>query len=142
MPLWAGVLVTGADAFLLLFMERLGVRILEGLFGILIAVMASSFGLMFWWADVPGKEVVQGFLIPRLPSKDVPTVSRLISLYLNRTGDESPLSRRPWLWSARSSCHITSTCIVRLSSRGDLFRRQRLAKEWPWFIFPSNQLCH
>ena len=37
MPLWAGVLVAAASAYLMLFLERLGVRYLEVLFELLIA---------------------------------------------------------------------------------------------------------
>ncbi len=39
MPLWAGVLVAAASAYLMLFLERLGVRYLEILFELLIAGM-------------------------------------------------------------------------------------------------------
>lgn len=37
MPLWAGVVVAAASAYLMLFLERLGVRYLEVLFELLIA---------------------------------------------------------------------------------------------------------
>lgn len=77
-PLWAGVLITAVDAFLLLFMERLGVRILEAMFAVMIGVMVGSFGVMFVNADIPADEVVAGFLIPRLPLRDVPTAVALI----------------------------------------------------------------
>ena len=43
-PLWAGVLATGASAFLLLFVERWGHRALEALFGGLIGVMVGGPG--------------------------------------------------------------------------------------------------
>ncbi|GAX76360.1 hypothetical protein CEUSTIGMA_g3806.t1 [Chlamydomonas eustigma] len=77
-PLWAGVLITGADAFVLLLLERFGVRILEASFGIMIAMMGVSFGIMYWKADVPTNAVLEGFLIPRLPRKDVPTAVALV----------------------------------------------------------------
>lgn len=43
-PLWAGVLVTIADTFTFLFIDRYGVRKLEVVFGLLISTMALSFG--------------------------------------------------------------------------------------------------
>jgi len=43
-PLWAGVIITVADTFTFLFLDKYGLRKLEAFFGILIAVMAFSFG--------------------------------------------------------------------------------------------------
>ena len=59
-PLWAGVLITALDAFLLLLIERFGVRNLEALFGVLIAVMAGSFGIMCSLAGVRALDVAEG----------------------------------------------------------------------------------
>ena len=56
----AGVLVTAADAFVLLLVEQWGVRQLEAVFGIFIAVMAGSFGIMYSNAGIPQSEVVKG----------------------------------------------------------------------------------
>lgn len=74
LPLWAGVLLTAADSFALLFIERLGIRVLEGFFGGMVGVMVATFGVMYARADVPVGEVVSGFTVPRLPRKDVPVV--------------------------------------------------------------------
>lgn len=59
-PLWAGVLITAFDSFIILLIERLGVRHLEAVFGVLIAMMAVAFGLMFGLAEVPPLEVLEG----------------------------------------------------------------------------------
>ena len=59
-PLWAGVLITAFDSFVILMVERLGVRNLEAVFGVLIALMACSFGLMAGLADVPPLAVLAG----------------------------------------------------------------------------------
>ena len=59
-PLWAGVLITAFDSFIILLIERLGIRHLEAVFGVLIAMMAVAFGLMFGLADVPPFEVLEG----------------------------------------------------------------------------------
>lgn len=74
LPLWAGVLLTAADSFALLFIERLGIRVLEGFFGAMVGVMVATFGVMYARAEVPVGEVVSGFTVPRLPRKDVPVV--------------------------------------------------------------------
>lgn len=42
-PIWAGVLITGADTFTFLFLESAGLRKLEALFGALITAMGFSF---------------------------------------------------------------------------------------------------
>ena len=56
----AGVLVTAADAFVLLLVEQWGVRQLEAVFGIFIAIMAGSFGVMYNNADIPQGKVLEG----------------------------------------------------------------------------------
>ena len=61
-PIWAGVLITAADSFAILLVERLGVRLLEAVFGGLIGVMAISFGVMYFWAQVPTGTVLEGEL--------------------------------------------------------------------------------
>lgn len=57
------MLVTAADAFVLLLVEQWGVRQLEAVFGIFIAIMAGSFGIMYSNADIPQSEVLQGRLL-------------------------------------------------------------------------------
>jgi len=54
------VLVTAADAFVLLLVEQWGVRQLEAVFGIFIAIMAGSFGVMYNNADIPQSQVLEG----------------------------------------------------------------------------------
>ena len=62
-PLWAGVIVTAVASFLLLLLERLGVRWLEALFAVLIGVMGLSFGIMYVLAGVPTVRVLEGKLL-------------------------------------------------------------------------------
>ena len=59
----AGVLVTAADAFVLLLVEQWGVRQLEAVFGMFIAIMAGSFGIMYSDAGIPHKEVLKGSVL-------------------------------------------------------------------------------
>ena len=56
------------DAFLFLFLERLGIRNLEAFFGILIGVMAVSFGYMYVEADVAITDVARGLLVGARPA--------------------------------------------------------------------------
>ena len=43
-PLYAGTLITVCDTFIFLLLDKYGLRKLEAFFGILIAVMAMTFG--------------------------------------------------------------------------------------------------
>lgn len=43
-PLWGGVLITIADTFTFLLLDKYGLRKLEAFFGLLITVMAITFG--------------------------------------------------------------------------------------------------
>uniref|UniRef100_A0A8C3MI16 Uncharacterized protein n=1 Tax=Geospiza parvula TaxID=87175 RepID=A0A8C3MI16_GEOPR len=43
-PLWGGVLITIADTFVFLFLDKYGLRKLEAFFGLLITIMALTFG--------------------------------------------------------------------------------------------------
>ena len=59
-PLWAGVIVTAVASFVLLLLERLGVRWLEALFAVFIGLMAVAFGVMYVLAGVPTARVLEG----------------------------------------------------------------------------------
>jgi natural resistance-associated macrophage protein len=43
-PIWGGVLITVIDTFTFLFLDKYGLRKLELFFGMLITVMAVTFG--------------------------------------------------------------------------------------------------
>lgn len=58
----AGVIITAVDSFLLLLIDRIGVRHLEAMFGILVGVMAVAFGVMFADAGVDLGQVLEGEL--------------------------------------------------------------------------------
>jgi len=57
---FAGVIITAFDSFLLLLIDRLGVRHLEAMFGVLVGVMAIAFGIMFADAGVDIGQVLEG----------------------------------------------------------------------------------
>ena len=72
----AGVVITAVDAFLFLMLERVGIRNLEALFGLLIGIMAASFGYMYADAGVSIADVSKGLLVcspcpGHRPSKDL-----------------------------------------------------------------------
>ncbi|XP_048730106.1 metal transporter nramp1 homolog isoform X2 [Ostrea edulis] len=74
-PIWAGVLITGADTFTFLFLEQFGLRKLEAFFCSLITIMAVAFlyiyihikpdqgdiliGLWFPWCQDCNKDAIQ-----------------------------------------------------------------------------------
>ena len=58
----SGVIITAIDSFLLLLVDRLGVRHLEAMFGALVGVMAIAFGVMFADAGVSISQVLEGTL--------------------------------------------------------------------------------
>ncbi|KAK9049746.1 hypothetical protein SSX86_031285, partial [Deinandra increscens subsp. villosa] len=71
LPLWAGVLITAFDCFIFLFLENYGVRKLEALFAVLIAVMAISFAWMFGETKPNAKELLVGLVVPKLNSRTI-----------------------------------------------------------------------
>lgn len=63
-PLWAGVLITIVDTFTFLFLDKYGLRKLELFFGLLITIMAVTFGYEFFVSKPDGVELVKGMFIP------------------------------------------------------------------------------
>lgn len=59
-----GVLITILDTLTFLFIERFGVRKLEGFFAFLIAIMAVTFGFEFFTAKPNAVELVKGIFLP------------------------------------------------------------------------------
>jgi len=66
-PLWGGVLITVADTFTFLGLDKYGLRKLEAFFALLIAVMAWSFGYEYVVASPDQGKVVEGLLLPICP---------------------------------------------------------------------------
>lgn len=63
-PLWAGCLITIADTFTFLFLDKYGLRKLELFFGVLISIMGITFGYEYVVSKPPQDEVVKGLFIP------------------------------------------------------------------------------
>eukprot|EP00038_Savillea_parva_P031937 m.92052 g.92052 ORF g.92052 m.92052 type:complete len:563 (+) comp9942_c1_seq1:3261-4949(+) len=70
-PLYAGVLITGADTFTFLLLERYGLRKLEALFAVLVSTLAITFGYMYY--EVTGSHsdalaITKATAIPSVPA--------------------------------------------------------------------------
>lgn len=63
-PLYAGVLITACDAFVFLLLDKYGLRKLEAFFGVLITLMAVTFGYEYVAVAPDQKEVVLGVITP------------------------------------------------------------------------------
>ncbi|XP_017847825.1 protein Malvolio isoform X2 [Drosophila busckii] len=63
-PLWGGVLITIVDTFTFLFLDKYGLRKLEFLFGLLITVMAVTFGYEYIVSAPDQGAVMEGMFVP------------------------------------------------------------------------------
>merc|ERR1719384_927608 len=66
-PLWAGVLITVADTFTFLGLDKYGLRKLEAFFCLLIGIMMASFGYEFVAANPDKAAMAEGMLLPECP---------------------------------------------------------------------------
>ncbi len=69
LPLIWGVSLTVLDTFLLLYLQRLGIRKMEAFILALVAIIALSFLIQIIWAAPLASEVAAGF-IPSLPNDE------------------------------------------------------------------------
>lgn len=79
-PLWGGVLITVVDTFTFLLLDKYGLRKLELLFGVLITVMALSFGYEFFVVQPDSVEVLKGMAIPWCSDCDANTMGVAIGI--------------------------------------------------------------
>uniref|UniRef100_A0A3Q3WNL8 Uncharacterized protein n=1 Tax=Mola mola TaxID=94237 RepID=A0A3Q3WNL8_MOLML len=63
-PLWGGVLITISDTFLFLFLDKYGLRKLEAFFGLLITVMAVTFGYEYVTVSPDQVQLLKGMFVP------------------------------------------------------------------------------
>uniref|UniRef100_A0A2K6LVF4 Solute carrier family 11 member 2 n=2 Tax=Rhinopithecus TaxID=542827 RepID=A0A2K6LVF4_RHIBE len=63
-PLWGGVLITIADTFVFLFLDKYGLRKLEAFFGFLITIMALTFGYEYVTVKPSQSQVLKGMFVP------------------------------------------------------------------------------
>ncbi|KAK5864000.1 hypothetical protein PBY51_000979 [Eleginops maclovinus] len=63
-PLWGGVLITITDTFVFLFLDKYGLRKLEAFFGLLITVMAITFGYEYVMVSPDQGQLLKGMFVP------------------------------------------------------------------------------
>ncbi|XP_063283948.1 natural resistance-associated macrophage protein 2 isoform X1 [Pelobates fuscus] len=63
-PLWGGVLITIADTFFFLFLDKYGLRKLEAFFGLLITIMAVTFGYEYIRVSPDQGQLLKGMFFP------------------------------------------------------------------------------
>ncbi|XP_047428743.1 natural resistance-associated macrophage protein 2-like [Mugil cephalus] len=63
-PLWGGVLITIIDTFVFLFLDKYGLRKLEAFFGLLITVMAITFGYEYVTVAPDQGQLLKGMFVP------------------------------------------------------------------------------
>ncbi|XP_030436680.1 natural resistance-associated macrophage protein 1 isoform X2 [Gopherus evgoodei] len=63
-PLWGGVLITIIDTLFFLFLDKYGLRKLEAFFGLLITIMAVTFGYEYVVVQPAQTEVLKGIFFP------------------------------------------------------------------------------
>ncbi|XP_033763009.1 natural resistance-associated macrophage protein 2-like isoform X1 [Pecten maximus] len=63
-PLYAGVIITIADTFTFLLLDKYGLRKLEAFFGFLITAMAITFGYQYVIVKPDQGEVIKGLFVP------------------------------------------------------------------------------
>uniref|UniRef100_A0A672I8M7 Natural resistance-associated macrophage protein 2-like n=1 Tax=Salarias fasciatus TaxID=181472 RepID=A0A672I8M7_SALFA len=63
-PLWGGVLITIMDTFVFLFLDKYGLRKLEAFFGLLITLMAVTFGYEYVTVGPDQGQLLKGMFVP------------------------------------------------------------------------------
>jgi len=80
--LYQGVLVGAVGAYVLLFLEKFGLRWLEAFFQVLVGVLAVCMTALFFVAKVPCGRVLEGLAVPRLDAASVSTATGLLGALL------------------------------------------------------------
>ena len=70
-PLLAGVLLTAADTLLVLWLTRLGIRVVESIVLSLIAMIAACFAVEIFWAGLPEIGGIARGVVPHLTSQNL-----------------------------------------------------------------------
>ena len=69
-PIYAGCLITAADCFLFMLLDKNGVRKVEALFGVFITLMVFTLGFLYF-ADLPPQgKVWEGSFVPKMSSSE------------------------------------------------------------------------
>ncbi|XP_062842248.1 natural resistance-associated macrophage protein 2 [Trichomycterus rosablanca] len=79
-PLWAGVLITIIDTFVFLFLDKYGLRKLEAFFGVLITIMAFTFGYEYVRVAPNQGEVLKGMFVPYCEGCGAPQLEQAVGI--------------------------------------------------------------
>ncbi|XP_005908743.1 PREDICTED: natural resistance-associated macrophage protein 2 isoform X1 [Bison bison bison] len=79
-PLWGGVLITIADTFVFLFLDKYGLRKLEAFFGFLITIMALTFGYEYVTVKPSQTQVLKGMFLPSCSGCRTPQTEQAVGI--------------------------------------------------------------
>ncbi|XP_045410881.1 natural resistance-associated macrophage protein 2-like [Lemur catta] len=79
-PLWGGVLITIADTFSFLCLDKYGLRKLEAFFGFLITVMALTFGYEYVTVKPSQSQVLKGMFVPSCSGCHTPQIQQAVGI--------------------------------------------------------------
>ncbi|XP_032732663.1 natural resistance-associated macrophage protein 2 isoform X1 [Lontra canadensis] len=79
-PLWGGVLITIADTFVFLFLDKYGLRKLEAFFGFLITIMALTFGYEYVTVKPSQSQVLKGMFLPSCSGCHTPQIEQAVGI--------------------------------------------------------------
>ncbi|XP_061210920.1 natural resistance-associated macrophage protein 2 isoform X2 [Neopsephotus bourkii] len=79
-PLWGGVLITIADTFVFLFLDKYGLRKLEAFFGFLITIMALTFGYEYITVRPNQQKLLQGLFVPYCQNCGTPQLEQAVGI--------------------------------------------------------------
>ncbi|XP_058414257.1 natural resistance-associated macrophage protein 2 [Diceros bicornis minor] len=79
-PLWGGVLITIADTFVFLFLDKYGLRKLEAFFGFLITIMALTFGYEYITVQPSQSQVLRGMFVPGCSGCRTPQIEQAVGI--------------------------------------------------------------
>ncbi|XP_036885008.1 natural resistance-associated macrophage protein 1 isoform X3 [Sturnira hondurensis] len=79
-PLWGGVLITIVDTFFFLFLDNYGLRKLEAFFGLLITIMALTFGYEYVVAHPAQGALLRGLFLPLCPGCGQPELLQAVGI--------------------------------------------------------------
>ncbi|XP_032801751.2 natural resistance-associated macrophage protein 2-like isoform X2 [Petromyzon marinus] len=79
-PLYGGVLITIADTFVFLFLDKYGLRKLEAFFAVLITTMAITFGYQYVMVAPDQRELLKGMFFPYCEGCGTPQLEQAVGI--------------------------------------------------------------
>ncbi|KAM4046010.1 natural resistance-associated macrophage protein 2 isoform 3-T3 [Anomaloglossus baeobatrachus] len=79
-PLWGGVLITIVDTFFFLFLDKYGLRKLEAFFGVLITIMAITFGYEYVRVGPDQGKLLKGMFFPYCEGCGTPQLEQAVGI--------------------------------------------------------------